>query len=254
MKKLLSGLIGLMGLVLLWQLLATLGGYSTALFPSPFQVVKGFVELLTSGTLITHIRVSMARFLMGYITAAVCGIVLGLILGWYHKAWNFFNPIVQILRPISPIAWIPFIVLWFGIGDLPAVLIIFIAGFYPVLLATVAAVSRVDNMYIKVAQNFALTKSEMLIKIILPASFPQIATGLHQALGSAWVFLVAGEMVGAQTGLGYLIIDARNSLRPDLLLAAMFTIGFLGLILDALMKFIEKSIDKNWGNRERNGE
>lgn len=254
MRKLICGAAGLAGLVILWQLLAKWGGYSSALFPSPSEAAVGLWSIIQDGTLIHDIGASLGRFAVGYLVAAVTGIVLGMLLGWYKKAWYFFNPIVQVLRPISPIAWTPFIVLWFGIGDVPAIVIIFLAAFYPTLLATVAAVGRVGNMYIKVARNFALTRRETLIKVVLPASFPQIFTGLHQALGSAWVFLVAGEMVGSQSGLGYLIIDARNNLRPDLLLAAIISIGIIGLLLDGLIKLLESRIYTNWGAEGRQGE
>ena len=204
-------------------------------------------ELLEDGNLFLHIQVSMTRFLIGYITASIAGIVLGLILGWYQKLWAFIDPIVQVLRPISPIAWFPFIVLWFGIGDAPAIVIIFIAAFYPVLLSTVNGIRKVDQVYLKVAQNFEMNQFQLLTKIVLPAAFPMIANGLHMALGSSWVFLVAGEMVGAQSGLGYLIIDARNSLRLDLVLAGIIFIGLSGLILDMIIKKVEKNIESKWG-------
>ena len=153
---------------------------------------------------------------------------------------------MQVLRPISPVAWLPFIVLFFGIGEAPAIVIIFLAAFFPVLLATIAAVQKLDPIYLKVAQNFGIGTPAIFTKIILPAIFPQIATGLHLALGTAWVFLVAGEMVGAQSGLGFLIIDARNNLRADLLMAAIIAIGLLGLLLDSAMSLAERRLCRAW--------
>jgi NitT/TauT family transport system permease protein len=203
--------------------------------------------LAMDGTLWTHFTVSMARFLAGYLAAAGSGILLGLIFGWYRKAWAFVDPIVQVLRPVSPIAWFPFIILWFGIGNAPAIVIIFIAAFYPILLSTISGVNRVDPLYLKVASNFGLRQSQLLRKIILPAAFPMITNGLHMAIGSAWVFLVAGEMVGAQSGLGYLIIDSRNALRSDLVLAGIIFIGLSGFALDWGMKLVERFIEKQWG-------
>ncbi|MDR1528996.1 MAG: ABC transporter permease [Burkholderiales bacterium] len=247
MKKLLQGAAGLIGLLALWQLVIISGKYNIALFPAPAQVFVGWLDLIENGTMFEHIRISMIRFAAGYLSAAVLGIGLGLIFGWFGNLWNFFNPIIQVSRPISPMAWIPFIVLWFGIGDIPAIVIIFIAAFYPILLSSVAAVGRADRIYINVARNFALTKTEILIKVVFPASFPQISTGLHQAIGTAWVFLVAGEMVGAQSGLGFLIIDSRNNLRADLLLAAILTIGAIGLLLDTLIRMLEKQVYAYWG-------
>ncbi|RBP65293.1 NitT/TauT family transport system permease protein [Alkalibaculum bacchi] len=246
-KKSFHVLVSISVLVGIWQIVCATGRYEPSLLPSPMDVVRSMKELLEDGTLILHIQVSMTRFLIGYITASIAGIVLGLILGWYQKLWAFIDPIVQVLRPISPIAWFPFIVLWFGIGDAPAIVIIFIAAFYPVLLSTVNGIRKVDQVYLKVAQNFEMNQFQLLTKIVLPAAFPIIANGLHMALGSSWVFLVAGEMVGAQSGLGYLIIDARNSLRLDLVLAGIIFIGLSGLILDMIIKKVEKNIESKWG-------
>lgn len=225
-----------------WQLLVTIGNYNEALFPGPIKVAEGLVELARKGILWLDIKDSLVRFFIGYVVAIVCGVLLGLILGLHETIWAFINPVVQFIRPISPIAWLPFIVLWFGIGDIPAVVIIFIAGFFPILISTVTAVHRVDPVYTKVSNNFGLSRLERLLKIIVPSVLPNIMTGIHLAMGTAWVFLVAGEMVGAQSGLGYLIIDARNNLRMDLLLAAMVTIGAIGILLDFLIGLLEKRI------------
>ena len=168
-------------------------------------------------------------------------------MGWYTKIWDIVDPIVQVLRPISPTAWFPFIVIAFGIGNLPAIAIIFIAGFFPVLLSTVSAVKKIDKTYLKVAGNFEIKGIYLITKIVIPAIFPYIANAMHIALGTAWIFLVAGEMVGAQSGLGYLIIDARNNLRTDMLLAGIILIGVIGLILDKLIGKIERTISIRWG-------
>lgn len=234
-------------LLLIWQLGVQFAGVNTALFPAPKDVVDGFRELIEDGTLQADIADSMLRFAIGYLSSIVVAIVLGSILGWFSGFWAFVNPIVQFLRPISPIAWLPFIVLWFGIGDIPAVVIIFIAGFFPVLLNTVRAVREVHPTYLKVAENFGIKGFSVMTKIVLPAAFPTIMSGVHLALGTAWVFLVAGEMVGAQTGLGYLIVDARNNLRVDLLMSAIVTIGVIGFVLDALLGLLERSVFKKWG-------
>ncbi|HCX65518.1 MAG TPA: sulfonate ABC transporter permease [Eubacteriaceae bacterium] len=246
-KKTLKMLVSISLLVLLWQLVYSSGRYEPSLLPSPFDVLKSMGELLSNGTLFTHIHVSLLRFSSGYLVAGIFGILLGLLFGWYNKVWEFVNPIVQILRPVSPIAWFPFIVLWFGIGDAPAIVIIFIAAFFPVLLSTVNGVRKVDPIYLKVARNLEMNQIHILAKIVLPAAFPMIMNGLHMALGSAWVFLVAGEMVGTQSGLGYLIIDARNSLRADLVLAGIIFIGLFGLLLDSLIKHLEMVIERKWG-------
>ena len=243
-------LIGAAAVTLLfWQAICTFGGWHEALFPSPASTFLGLGELIKDGVLFEDVAASLVRFAVGYLASVLLALAAGLILGWYSKVWAYLNPIAQVLRPVSPVAWLPFIVLFFGIGEAPAIVIIFLAAFFPVLLATVAAVQKLDPIYLKVAQNFDIKEPAVFTKIILPAIFPQIATGLHLALGTAWVFLVAGEMVGAQSGLGFLIIDARNNLRADLLMAAILTIGLLGLLLDSAMTLAERQLYRVWGIR-----
>ncbi|WP_186428613.1 ABC transporter permease [Clostridium sp. BSD9I1] len=246
-RKLINIVIGLGLLLIGWEAVVLTGKYEPSLLPSPLMVLKGIKELIENGTFFTHIKLSLFRFFIGYSAAVILAIILGIILGWFQKIWDVIDPIVQVLRPISPVAWFPFIVLWLGIGDIPAIAIIFIAAFFPVLLSTVSAVKKTDKTYLKVARNFGIKQPFVLTKIILPAAFPNIVTGLHLALGSAWIFLVSGEMVGAQSGLGYLIMDARNSLRTDLLLLAIIMIGVLGLLLDKLITLFEKWVGKTWG-------
>lgn len=247
MKKIGTIIVSLTLLILIWEIVVLTGRYESSLLPSPFEVLKGIGEVINDGTLANDFQVSLFRFIVGYLAASVSGILLGLILGYYGKVWAFIDPVVQVLRPVSPIAWFPFIVLWFGIGDLPAIVIIFIAAFYPVLLSTISGVRKVDPIYLKVAQNFGIKQPHLLTKIIFPAAFPLITNGLYMALGSAWVFLVAGEMVGAQSGLGYLIIDARNSIRSDLVLAGIICIGVTGLLLDKTIRLLENWVQKQWG-------
>lgn len=240
--------------LVLWQGAILLGGWNESLFPSPARTVQGFAELLADGTLQRDIIDSLRRFVLGFTSSVVIAMALGLVLGWQHRLWDYLNPIAQVLRPVSPTAWLPFIVLFFGIGELPALVIIFIAAFFPVLLSTVSAVVTIDPVYLKVARNFSIRQPQLLTRIVLPAVFPRIANGIHLALGTAWVFLVAGEMVGAQSGLGFLIMDARNNLRADMLMAAILTIGVLGLALDTLVALVEHRIYRIWGIHERGNE
>lgn len=230
-----------------WQLIIWIGGYPEALLPSPISVGAGIIELIQTGVIFEHVRISLFRFFTGYLIAVVSAVVLGLILGRTNRVWAIIDPIVQVLRPVAPIAWTPFIVLWFGIGSMPAIVIIFIAAFFPVLLTTVAAVKRIEDTYLKVARNLEIRQPHLMYKVILPAAFPSIVNGLHIAIGTGWIFLVAGEMVGAQSGLGYLIIDSRNALDLDLVLAGIVFIGVLGLLLDKAVHFFEAWVGKQWG-------
>lgn len=246
-KKLSPIAIGFILLLIFWQFAILIGGHQAALFPPPLKVGEALLAIISDGSLFVHIQISLFRFFSGYLAAVIVAIILGLLLGRSTLVWKVVDPIVQVLRPVSPIAWSPFIVLWFGIGNMPAIVIIFIAAFFPVLLSTVSAVKKVDKTFLRIASNFEMSPFETLRKIVLPASFPMIANGLHMALGSAWIFLVAGEMVGAQSGLGFLIIDARNSLSLDLVMACIVVIGVLGLALDKGIHYFESWVNRIWG-------
>jgi NitT/TauT family transport system permease protein len=230
-----------------WQGVAVLNIYTEYLFPSPLAVGKGCVELFRSDDLFEHIWISLLRFGAGYGIAAFLALPLGLLLGRCLLMWKAIDPLVQVLRPVSPIAWFPLISLWFGIGNLPAVVIIFLAAFYPILLSTVTAVRTVPPLYFKVANNFGASQRRILWDVIVPAAFPQIMVGLRIAIGTAWVFLVAGEMLGVRSGLGYLIIDSRNNLRTDLVIVGILLIGLCGLVIDRIMGLAERWIKRMWG-------
>lgn len=231
----------------IWQILCSTGIYSDYELPSPARVLRAMEEILKEGLLWKHLYISLFRFSSAYFLAAVSGILLGLILGWSKVLFSYCNPIIQVLRPISPVAWFPLAILWFGVGNAPAIFIIFLAAFFPVLLTTATAVGQVNPLFIKVAVNFGARKGQLLGKVVFPAIFPQLMVGLRLALGTAWVNLVAGEMLGAQSGLGFFIIDARNFLRTDLIINGMIIIGLLGLMLDKLVAWLEKRVTARWG-------
>lgn len=235
----------LIAFTLLWQLAA--GHYPPEQFPAPSDVVRAIIELSDMGTLWSHIGISLARFGSAYLLALLSGVPLGLFLGRFIRCHKTVEPLIQILRPISPIAWFPLAVLWFGIGNAPAVFIIFLASFYPVLLATISAVRGVPPVYLKVASNFGARSGMTFLRVIVPAAFPGIMVGLHIAVGTGWIHLVAGEMLGAQSGLGFMIVDARNFLRTDQIMAGMLMVGLLGLAIYRGMKFLERIIGRRWG-------
>lgn len=254
-KKIYKTIISITVFLVLWQIICVAAGVNETLFPSPVKVWKALEELSENGLpgstsnvlLAGHVLISLARFFIGYLLAAVSGIFLGLLLGRHQNIFEYVNPILQIIRPIAPVAFMPFIVFWFGIGNVPAIVIIFIAGFFPVLLSTVSAVTHIDPIYQKIASSFEVGKMKTTFEIVLPAIFSQTANALRLALGTSWIFLVSGEMVGAQSGLGFLIMDSKNCMRFDALLATMFTIGVIGFLLDGLIRLWEKGINRLYG-------
>lgn len=228
-----------------WQTAA--GFYTPEQLPGPSTVLTGLGELAETGLLWEHIEVSLVRFAISYSLALIAAVPLGLILGWHTYSLAAVGPLLQILRPISPIAWFPLAVLWFGVGNAPAIFIIFLSAFFPILLSTISAVRKIDPVYLKVAQNFGVGKGMLFAKIVIPAAFPYIMIGLNLAIGVAWIHLVAGEMLGAQSGLGYLIVDSRNFLRTDWIMGGMLVVGLLGLAVNTVMGWAEKGINRKWG-------
>ena len=239
--------LGIAFVLAVWQLVASSGRYTDEQLPAPGAVARAALELWADGTLLSHVGASLSRFGIAYLAAVGAAVPLGLLFGLRPALWRAADPVVQLLRPISPVAWFPLSVLWLGIGNLPAIAIIFVAAFYPALLATVSAVRRVDPSYLRVARNFGTRDRQLVFKVVVPAAFPQIAMGLRIAIGAAWVYLVAGEMLGARTGLGFLIMDARNFLRTDLILLSMILIGVLGFIIDRSVAAAERRLDRVWG-------
>lgn len=218
------------------------------LFPKPVEVARGIVELGQKGLLAKYIVASLFRVTWGFTLAVSVGVPFGLVLGWYARAFDAFNPVIQILRPISPIAWIPVAILWFGVSDAAPVFLIFLASVFPITVSAIAAVQNLQPVYLRAARNFGLSRLELFRRVIFPASVPQILTGIRIALGVAWLVVVAAEMIAVNSGLGYLIIDARNAgKRYDLVVAGMVMIGLIGLILDLLVRQLEKFDEVRWG-------
>jgi NitT/TauT family transport system permease protein len=223
---------------------------ATKVLPSPLEVKKGLAELLQEHVLWNDIQDSLRRVVIGFGTAAVLGIPLGLTLGWYPEANQVVNPVIQILRPISPIAWIPVAILFLGIGDHAATSLIFLGAFFPIVVSCVDGVNNVPSVFRRAGRNFGLSPLQLLGRVVFPAALPQIIVGLRIAFGIAWLVVVAAEMVAVDSGLGYLIIDSRNSgKRYDLVMAAMLLIGIIGLALDFLFRGLERVKSVRWGFR-----
>jgi NitT/TauT family transport system permease protein len=217
------------------------------IFPTPWQVAVGLVTLAGEVLLIKHVVASLFRVTHGYLLATSLAIPVGMVMGWFATAHRLLNPLVQGLRPISPIAWIPLAILWFGVGDLSPIFLIFLSSFFPMVVGTAAGVMTIDRKYLRAAQNFEFTGLRLFRSVILPAALPQIVTGMRIGLGVAWLVVVAAEMIAVNSGLGYMIIDARNAgNRYDLVVAGMVTIGVIGFLLDGLMRRLERMDEVRW--------
>lgn len=220
----------------------------SGLFPDPLQVLSGLFELLRRGLLAKYVVASLFRVTWGYLLAVVTAIPLGLLLGWYGRGERALNPFLQLLRPISPLAWIPISILWFGVGDVAAIFLIFLASFLPLTVAAMNAVRNVPATLLRAGRNFGLSNLRLLVDVILPAALPQLIVALRISLGVAWLVVVAAEMIAVNSGLGFLIVDARNAgNRYDLVVAGMVMIGLIGLVLDLGMRQLERMKALRWG-------
>jgi NitT/TauT family transport system permease protein len=221
------------------------------LLPDPLQVAAGILDLARSGMLLKHIVASLFRVSWGFLLAVAIGIPGGLAIGWYRRAEMALNPLLQILRPISPLAWIPISILWFGVGDLAAIFLIFLASLVPLTLTAINAVQSIPTVYLNAGQNFGLNSSQLIYRVLYPAVMPRLIIGLRITLGVAWLVDVAAEMIAVNSGLGFLIVDARNAgNRCDLVVAGMLTIGVIGLLLDYAMRSLEGIRSLRWGYAE----
>jgi NitT/TauT family transport system permease protein len=232
--------------ILFWHVGVTLAG--STIFPKPHQVLTGMIELTRKGVLVKYVVASLFRVSAGFLLALAVGVPLGLLFGWFTRAFEAFNPAIQVMRPISPIAWIPLAILWFGVTDLAPIFLIFLASLFPIMTATMSAVQNIQLVYLRAARNFGVKRWTLFTKVIFPAAMPQIITGVRIALGVAWLVVVAAEMIAVNSGLGYLIIDARNAgMRYDLVVAGMTLIGLIGLTLDLLVRRLEHLDEVRWG-------
>lgn len=219
----------------------------TAIFPAPSQVVAGALELALDGTLWEHIASSLLRVAMGFSLAVAVAVPLGLWMGRVEVVYRTLNPVFQMLRPISPIAWIPLAILWFGVGNASPVFLIFVAAVFPLIVQTASAVHTIEVRYLRAAQNFGVSRLRLLGQVVFPAVLPQIIVGMRVSLGVAWLVVVAAEMIALRSGLGYMIMDARNAgNRYDLVVAGMVIIGVIGLLLDLGMRLLEGLKSVRW--------
>ena len=220
-----------------WAVVAATG---SVVFPTPWQVVTGTAELIRDGTLFDHIGASLFRVGVGFGLAVIIAVPLGLWMGWVKGAYVTLNPLFQILRPISPIAWIPIAILWFGVGNVSPIFLIFISSVFPMVVQTTVGVHTIEKRYLRAAANFGVSRATLFRQVVIPAVLPQIIVGMRIGLGVAWLVVVAAEMIALRSGLGYMIIDSRNAgNRYDLVIAGMIIIGLIGLLLDGLMRLLE---------------
>jgi NitT/TauT family transport system permease protein len=245
--KFLLPLSAVLGLLILWIVVWKLHIFHESALPSPLAVGLGFLEELRTGRLFNDLITSLYRVSVGFLLAVVTGIPTGVWLGQSLPPRLAFMPVINFFRNLSPLAWIPFAILWFGVGDSASIFLIFLAAYFPVVIATMAAVASIPAVYFPVAQSYGLKGRERLLEVTLPAIMPQVITTLRMTVGLCWLVVVAAEMIAGRDGLGFAVMDSRNGLRTDLLVVEMIVIGVIGIVLDRVLLRMTKIPSVRWG-------
>jgi NitT/TauT family transport system permease protein len=231
-----------LGLAIAWEACARARLVSPIVLPAPSAVAAKWVEWLASGELVHDAASSLFRVVLGFLVGSVLALPIGLAMGAYPRAYELGNAVVQILRPIPPIAFIPLAILWFGLGNPPAVFLIALGAFFPVLMNTIAGVRQVDGIYLRAAQNLGAGQGVLFRRVIVPAAMPFILTGLRIGIGTAFIVVIVSEMIAVNDGLGYRILEAREFMWSDKIIAGMLTIGLLGLAIDTGMNRLNQHL------------
>lgn len=263
-KKLFNSLQGFIVPVValaLWQWLSSQAIINPQILPAPTAVLvkwweylmplepynpanSSYLAWLFSGELIGDAYASLYRVVVGFLVGAGLALPLGLMMGASDRIYKLFNPLIQVLRPIPPIAFIPLSILWFGLGNPPAIFLIVIGAFFPVLMNTIAGVRHVDGIYIRAARSLGASQTTMFIRVMLPAATPYILTGARIGIGTAFIVVIVAEMIAVNNGLGYRILEAREFFWSDKIIAGMFSIGLLGLAIDTGMNRLNNHLLK----------
>jgi NitT/TauT family transport system permease protein len=246
-QSVLLPIVAVAALIMIWIAVWEAGVFHKSAFPSPLAVLRGFGEEVRSGRIVNDLVTSLFRVSCGFAIAAASGILMGLWLGQKLAARLAFLPIINFFRNLSPLAWIPFAILWFGVGDLASIFLIFLAAFFPVVLATMAAVAGIPVVYFRVAQDYGMEGFQRLTQVTLPAIMPQVITTLRVTAGLSWLVVVAAEMIAGRDGLGFAVMDSRNGLRTDLLVVEMIVIGLIGVVIDRVLVQLTKIPSVRWG-------
>jgi ABC-type nitrate/sulfonate/bicarbonate transport system permease component len=242
----LPNLAFLVFLIFAWQFASTvwlprIDPHMAVLMPAPSSIAKTAGAMIASGELLDNLLASLRREATAFLFAATA-IPLGMAMGWWRVVYNQVNPVMEILRPIPPLAWIPLSILWFGLGDEQNEFIIFLGMFFPILVNTIVGVKNIEPNLVRAARSLGAPERKVLWRVVLIGALPQIITGVRIGLGVGWMALVAAELVGANSGLGFLINDARSMLRTDVIAVGMLTIGIIGLVIDTAIRLLSRRL------------
>ncbi len=240
-----KGLIVPAILVILWELLSRIGVLPSNLLPAPSAVIATLLNLALNGELFRHISVTLYRVFLGFIIGSICATLLGSLTGYSRTINQFLDPLLQALRNIPSLAWVPLFILWMGIYETSKVVLIAVGVFFPVYLNLMSGIQGVDRKLVEVGRVYRLNGFQLLRRVFLPATLPSYIVGLRSGLGLGWMFVVAAEIMGASQGLGFLLVDGQTTGRPDIIIASILLFAVLGKLTDAVLAAMGKRL-LNW--------
>jgi sulfonate transport system permease protein len=244
-KHLISVLLPLI-ILALWSFATSRALFSPAILPPVSQVIQAFQHLIQTGQLLQDVLISLSRVVKGYLIAVVLGITMGTLMGTSKTLDHFFSLTLNAIRQIPMLAWIPLIILWFGIGESSKIAVIVLGAYFPILLNTMSGIRNTPKGFIEVARLYQLSRWETFRKVYLPSALPQIFVGLKLGLGISWVAVVASELIAASSGIGFRISDARSLMMPDVVIVGMIVIGVIGISMDKLLTLVFTKVTP-WG-------
>ncbi|HBF4079353.1 ABC transporter permease [Clostridioides difficile] len=231
-------------ILLLWKITNYLGIWSNYILPSPEKVYSTFLNMISDGSIFINVYASMKRVLIGFAISTAIGVPLGIFFGIYSGVYEYFKSLINFLRNTPPLALIPMLILWFGIGEESKIIIIVLASFFPIFTSTLKGIKNCDSKLIEVGRVFEFSKLQIIFKIIIPNAILDIAVGLKLALGYSFRAIIGAELVAASSGLGYLISDGKEMSRTDVVIVGIIVIGLLGIITDYIFSIIVKKVSK----------
>lgn len=233
----------------IWYLGSIFKLWNSFIIPSPEKVIKSFFILSKNGKLLNSVAISLRRVIIGFGISIFFALPLGIVFGIKPKLYEYFKNLLEFMRHVPPLALVPMIILWFGIGELSKIVIIILASFFPIFLNSLKGIVSCDEKYIEVGKVFNLTHMEIFKKIILPSAIPDILLGLKLGLGYSWRAIIAAELIASSSGIGYLILDAQQISRSDIVVVGILSIGFLGMITDYTFSiFTDKYLKRRKGS------
>lgn len=233
-------------ILLVWFVVTNFGIANSKMVPTPQAVWNAFIDIIQNGyknySLLQHLGASMERLFISFFFAALIAVQFGLASGYNSKIRAIFEPIIEFYRPLPPLAYYTLLVLWLGIGNESKITLLFLACFAPIYISCVSAVLKIKEDYINSAYTVGASKYQIFIHVILPSCLPDIFVGIRTAVGVAYTTLVAAEMVAAKSGLGWMVLDASNYLRSDIIFVGIIIMGITGILLDQFLRILEKKI------------